>query len=86
MMVPPYSMAVISLFPAAPQLSVLPSAAGKVVLNLQGQSDVVYQIQTSTNLSSWTSISTNTLTGNSLQFTNDVVGAGARLWRAVWSP
>jgi hypothetical protein len=46
-----------------------------------------YIIQTSTNLITWTSISTNLLTGTTLNITNAIqLGTGDEYWRAVWEP
>jgi acyl dehydratase len=48
---------------------------------------VRYFIQSSTNLSAWTTVSTNTIVGNTLNFTNPVpAGSAARYWRALWQP
>jgi hypothetical protein len=87
---PPYSATVLVLAPAAPWLVALALSQqppGQFVLQLQGQPGVPYVIQTSTNLSStnWIAISTNTLTGNTLNVTN-VMSAGAKFYRAVWRP
>lgn len=62
-----------------------PAAAGKFVLQLHGQAGVPYQLQTSTNLVSWTSNSTVTLTDSSWSTTNSV-SPGVKFWRAVWLP
>ncbi|MGD0744861.1 MAG: hypothetical protein ABSA45_06870 [Verrucomicrobiota bacterium] len=81
----PYSITVFA-FASAPSLSVLPSAdAGQLVVQLAGQSGVPYVLQTSTNLSDWTSIATNTLTGNVLNITNPIT-SGEQFWRAAWLP
>ncbi|MGD0743792.1 MAG: alpha-L-arabinofuranosidase [Verrucomicrobiota bacterium] len=81
----PYSITVFA-FASTPLLSVLPpSSAGQVVLQLAGQPGVPYVLQTSTDLSDWTSVATNTLTGNVLDITNPII-SGAQFWRAAWLP
>jgi hypothetical protein len=81
----PYSITVFA-FASAPSLSVLPSAdAGQVIIQLAGQPSVPYVLQTSTNLSDWTSVATNTLTGNVLNITNPIT-SGEQFWRAAWLP
>ena len=85
---PKMSMTLITLTPSAPKLAtVTPAPSGQFVFQLQGQKDVRYVIQSSTNLTSWTSQSTNTLVGNSLNETNAITpGASQKYWRAVWQP
>jgi hypothetical protein len=55
------------------------------ILQIQGQSGVPYQIQTSTNLLTWTSNATVTLTGATATVTNNF-STEPRFWRAVWLP
>ena len=82
----PYSLTLFTFAPAASSLSAF-MQSGQVVLQLQGQSNTPYMIQTSPDLISWTSISTNTLTGDTLNITNDITGdASQEFWRAVWQP
>ncbi len=87
---PPYSLTLLTLAPAAPKLQVLPAAqapSGRFAFQLQGQASVRYVIQTATNFSNWTPVSTNTLTSPTLNFTNLLTsGTPLRLWRAVWQP
>jgi hypothetical protein len=84
---PPLSLTVFTFAPAAPSLSVLPAVSGQFAFQLDGQWGTPYIIQTSTNLLTWTSISTNLLTGASLNFTNTIpTGTGQEFWRAVWEP
>jgi hypothetical protein len=46
-----------------------------------------YYVQNSTNLSAWTTFSTNQLTGSTLNLTNPVpAGAAISVWRVVWQP
>jgi hypothetical protein len=84
----PYSMNVIAFNEAAqaPSLSVLPSLnPGQFVLQLAGQPNVAYVLQSSPDLYHWTSVSTNTLSGATLDITNDVVpGTSRQFWRALW--
>jgi hypothetical protein len=92
---PPYSLTLFTFAPSvgpprAPQLQVLSSAAGQLIFQLQGQSGTPYVIQTSTDLTSsanWLSVSTNTLSGSTLNFTNPIPSGGAQqFWRALWQP
>ena len=85
---PPYSLTLITLSPAPPRLAAFPLAGpGQLVFQLQGQTDVGYVIQTSSNLITWTSISTNPLTSSTLMLTNPVSpGELQKYWRAVWQP
>jgi hypothetical protein len=86
----PYSATLFTLTPPAPALVAMPppqQQPGQFVFQLQGQLAVRYIIQSSTNLTSWTSVSTNTLTGSALNITNALMsGSMACFWRAVWSP
>jgi hypothetical protein len=85
---PPYSLTLFTFAPAAPRLAALPPAsAGQFVFQLQGQANVRYVIQNSTNLAAWLSVSTNTLSGSMLNVTNSIApGAPVKFWRAVWLP
>ena len=87
---PPYSMTLFTLAPAAPRLLAMSSAVqagGQFVFQLQGLPEVRYFIQHSTNLSSWTTVATNTLVSNTLNLTNAVPAeATLEFWRAVWQP
>ena len=65
----------------------LSRGASVSVVQLQGQAQARYLIQSSTNLSAWTTVSTNALTGSTLNFTNPVpTGAATEFWRALWQP
>jgi len=84
---PPYSLTLFTFEPVASQLSLSSVSAGQVVLSLQGQSGAPYVIESSTNLTSWTIVSTNTLSGSMTTVTNTVSPASpAQYWRAVWLP
>ena len=84
---PPYSMTLLTLAPAPPVLNVSAQEppGSPIILELQGEPGARYVIQTTTDLQTWTSVSTNTLVGNSLALTNTVV-TGPRYWRALWQP
>jgi hypothetical protein len=82
----PFSVTVMVLNAApAPALAVLPVPSGKFGFQLQGQSSARYLLQYSTNLTSWTSWSTNTLSGSTANFTNSI-SASQEFWRALWLP
>jgi hypothetical protein len=86
---PPYSATVLALSPAPASLLAIPipPAASQFVFQLQGQAGVPYVIQCSTNLLTWTSISTNTLAASTLNLTNSVdSSAPVQFWRAIWLP
>ena len=84
---PPLSLTLFNFAPAAPTLSVLPAASGQFAFQLHGQSQTPYVLQTSTNLAAWSSVSTNLLTGASMNFTNAIPAATVgQYWRAVWQP
>jgi hypothetical protein len=79
------SFTVLSGPPAAPQLQILPAAAGQLVFQLQGSTNVAYVVQTSSNLLSWISVSTNTLPGGALNFTNVIApDVAQQYFRAFW--
>jgi hypothetical protein len=85
---PPYSMTVLMLNPASPRLAVLPGGLPtQFTFQLQGQRDVPYVIQSSSNFTAWTAIATNRLTGPTANFTNTINPTTPGLfWRAVWQP
>jgi hypothetical protein len=91
---PPYSLTLFTFppyaVPAAPQLAPLPMVQqppGKFVFQLQGQQSYPYVTERSTNLVSWTRVSTNTVTGNPFYVTNTVPAGSTRyFWRSVWRP
>jgi hypothetical protein len=85
---PPLSISLFTLSPAAPGLAVVaPAQPGQLILQLQGQANVRYVLQSSTDLKTWTGFSTNTLTGSSLNLTNpSPTGRTVAFWRAVWQP
>ena len=87
---PPYSATVLSLSPAPANLKAMldPANPAQIILQLQGQGGVPYIIQSSSNLTAWSSISTNSLAGAStVNITNAVTPSVTRqFWRAVWQP
>jgi alpha-L-arabinofuranosidase len=82
---PPYSLTLFTFSPAAPKVQTPAAPAEKFIFQLQGQTGVPYQIQTSTNLFAWASNSTVTLTNTTWTLTNNTA-PGAKFWRAVWLP
>ena len=84
---PPLSLTLFTFAPGPSALSALSSQPGQVVLQLQGQPNAPYVIQTSPDLLNWTPVSTNTLVGSSLNITNLISpGSPQQFWRAVWQP
>jgi hypothetical protein len=70
-----------------PRLQILSSSASQFVFQLQGRTNAPYVVQTSTNLTTWISVSTNTLPDGALNITNPIPpGMPWRLWRALWQP
>jgi hypothetical protein len=89
----PYSMTLFSFAPVGPHLAAstaAPDPNAAFVLHLDGQSGARYVIQKNSNLADpngWTAVSTNTLSGSSLDVTNSIdAGAPIQFWRAVWEP
>ncbi|HEY4414311.1 MAG TPA: alpha-L-arabinofuranosidase [Verrucomicrobiae bacterium] len=86
---PPYSLTLLTLLPVAPQIQNQPAAGSNLILQIQGQPDVRYILQTTTNLAGahWISVQTNTLAANSWNVTNSPSAtAPAQFWRAAWLP
>jgi len=83
----PYSATVFALAPAAPAVTVLPGQPrdGQFVLQVNGQPRVPYVLQVSTDLVTWTPISTNFAATGVMSVTNSTV-TNAAFWRAVWEP
>lgn len=82
---PPYSLTLFTFAPAAPKVQTIAATGGQFIFQLQGQTGVPYQIQISTNLVSWNSNATVTLSGATWNVTNNI-SAGVKFWRAVWLP
>ena len=82
----PFSVTVLVISPSSPLLQVLqPISSDKFIFLLQGQSGARYALQVSSNLTSWTNWSTNTLSGSTAYFTNSMTGS-QQFWRALWLP
>ncbi|HUZ06695.1 MAG TPA: hypothetical protein VMV89_04335, partial [Candidatus Paceibacterota bacterium] len=82
----PFSATVMVLSAAPPpSLVVLPAPPGMFTFQLQGQSSARYVLQYSTDLTSWTNRSTNTLSEPTANFTNSFSGS-KKFWRALWLP
>lgn len=82
---PPLSLTVFTFAPAAPSLKVLPAAPGRFEFQVAGQAGTPYVVQTSTNLANWVFVSTNLMTGSSLNLTNSITTSPS-FWRVVWQP
>jgi alpha-L-arabinofuranosidase len=86
---PPYSATILTLSPAPATLVAMPIApdGSQYVFQLHGQADVSYVIQRSTNLTTWTSVSTNKLTVGTLNITNTLDSSfPEQYWRVIWQP
>jgi len=84
----PYSATVLTLTPAPATLLAMPEPpASQFVFQLQGQSNVPYVVQRSTNLVVWTAISTNTSLNGMMNVTNSMNSSvPVQFWRAIWQP
>ena len=83
----PISFTVTPGVPSAPQLRALSGSASQFVYQLQGDTDVAYLVQVSSNLTTWLSVATNTLLTGTLNVTNPIpLGAWQEFWRALWQP
>jgi hypothetical protein len=82
---PPLSLTLFTFAPGPSALSALGVQPGQVQLLLQGQPGTPYVIQSSPDLTAWTSVSTNTLVGSTLNVTNPVSPSSThQFYRAVW--
>lgn len=83
----PISFTVSPGTPAPPRLSVLSSSVSQFVIQLRGDTNVFYVVQTSPDLQTWVPVSTNTLPDGVLNITNPILpGASQQFWRALWQP
>lgn len=84
----PYSATVFAFAPSAPALSVSAASSnpGQVSLQLTGQPNTPYVLQTSTNLMTWTPVLTNTIPATGSPITALLNSAGQQYWRAIWQP
>lgn len=87
---PPYTLTLMTFAPAAASLGeplLVAPGSGQLAFQLHGQSGVPYVVQNSTNLNTWTSVSTNLSAGSALWLTNAISnGAPIQFWRALWQP
>lgn len=86
---PPYSANVL-FFPPAPvtlTAQTPASGSGQVILQLQTQPGVRSILEVSSNFLTWTPVSTNTSSGNTLNLTNPItIASPSQFYRAVWMP
>jgi hypothetical protein len=83
----PLSLTLFTFVPGPSALSVLGVQPAQVELLLQGQPGTPYVIQSSPDLTAWTSVFTNTLVGNTLNITIPVsINSPQQFYRAVWQP
>lgn len=86
---PPYSLTLLTFAPTAASLAqpLSGQSGDQFAFQLEGQAGVPYVIQNSSNLSVWTSVSTNMSSDSVFWLTNSVpAGASMEFWRAVWQP
>ena len=84
---PPLSLTLFTFAPGPSALSVFSVQPGQVQLLLKGQPGTPYVIQSSSNLTTWTPVSTNTLVGSTLNITIPItMGSPHQFYRAVWQP
>jgi hypothetical protein len=84
----PYSATIFALSPAAPAVATVPMqpAPGKFAMQINGQPNVPYVVQVSSNLVNWKSVSTNMSASGVIGLTNTITAAGDSFWRTVWVP
>jgi hypothetical protein len=84
----PVSLTISSGVPAAPQMASVSAAGGQFVFQLLGDAGVPYVVQQSSNLLTWTTISTNLLPGGVLNVTNPIMSdpSATVFWRSLWQP
>lgn len=84
---PPYSLTLFTFAPTPARLLPIAWSGNEIVVQLQGQAPSRYTIQSSSNLTVWTSVATNTLVTDTLNITNVIAPGGSeKFWRAVWMP
>jgi hypothetical protein len=82
---PPLSLTLFTFAPGPASLSVQQVQSSQIQMLLQGQSGAPYIIQSSPDLSHWTSISTNTLSGSTTSVSLPISsGQSTQFFRAVW--
>jgi hypothetical protein len=84
---PPYSATVLALSPAPATLLPISQAASQFVFQIQGQAGVPYVVESSTNLITWTPVSTNTPLASTVNITNSMASSmPEQFWRVIWQP
>ncbi|MGA2868891.1 MAG: hypothetical protein ABSF34_07010 [Verrucomicrobiota bacterium] len=81
----PYSVTLVTIPPASPGLTIQALANNQTVLQVKGQPSVPYLLESSTNLTDWLPVLTNTLSGTTWNVTNPMT-AQQLFWRAAWQP
>jgi hypothetical protein len=82
---PPLSLTLFTFEPGPASLSVQQVQSSQIQMLLEGQSGTPYIIQSSPDLSHWTSISTNTLSGGTNSVSLPISpGQSEQFFRAVW--
>jgi alpha-N-arabinofuranosidase len=81
----PYSATLITIPPAAPGLTIESTMNGQSILQVEGQANVQYVLQSSADLLNWTPVMTNKLSGSTWSVTN-AAAAPMQFWRAAWQP
>jgi hypothetical protein len=84
----PYSATVFSLTPAPPKLtSPVVRPDGHFQFQLNGEPNARYYVQTSSNLTTWSAITTNSLITNVLSWVDpQPASAATHFYRALWAP
>jgi hypothetical protein len=84
---PPYSLTLLTIAPAAPQLLALPPTNNQIDLQIEGQANTRYILQSRTDLvlGGWVDVATNTLTNGTWNFGSPAMPP-ATFWRAMWAP
>lgn len=84
---PPYSLTLLTIAPAAPELLALPPTNSQFNLQIQGQTNARYILQGRTDLvlGGWVDVATNTLTNGTWNFGSSITSP-ATFWRTIWTP
>ena len=84
---PPLSLTLFTFAPGPATLSVSGIQSGQVLLSLQGQAGGTYAVQESSDLITWTSVTSTALPGNiSSNSVSLAIGSSSAFYRAVWQP
>jgi hypothetical protein len=81
---PPWTATLLTIPPAQPGLTVTPGN-GQTILQVHGQPKVRYVLQSSSDLSNWTPVATNTLSSTTWNVTNNSANP-TKFWQAFWLP